>query len=176
MLQYSVRSCAERPGERHAHRTNGKNTRPHNMEARRHPDHRLYSCTPITRSELIFSQAKTSWQEHIRLSNYHRDHWAGKWRAGKALWALLRSPRMDARHCHAMHMTSNSSHLSQHDVSDGRVDVVASGATGGDHVAVLKLHGLGTLRSQLAADDDLKRRAPEGMIHDRTWLTTEQEC
>ena len=37
----------------------------------------------------------------------------------------------------------------------GLVDVVLLGLARGDEVAVLELHGLGALRPQLAADDDL---------------------
>lgn len=48
------------------------------------------------------------------------------------------------------------SHLTQHDVSNGTVNVVVHRASRRDHVAVLELHGLGTSSTQLAADDNLQ--------------------
>lgn len=40
-------------------------------------------------------------------------------------------------------------------VSCGSVDVVIAGVTRVDHEAIYELHGLGTLTTQLARDDDL---------------------
>ena len=54
--------------------------------------------------------------------------------------------------------------LPQQHVSDGSVDVIPGGVSRGHHVAVLELHGLGTLRPELAGHDDL---APLGSaLHD----------
>ena len=44
--------------------------------------------------------------------------------------------------------------LSEHDVSDGGVDVLGDGVTGVDHESVGELHGLRSLASQFAGDDD----------------------
>jgi hypothetical protein len=46
--------------------------------------------------------------------------------------------------------------LAEHDVAHGTVNVQACGITGGDHVAVLELHALGTLGTQLARHNDLQ--------------------
>jgi hypothetical protein len=45
--------------------------------------------------------------------------------------------------------------LLEEDVSDGAVDVFVLGLAGGDEVALLVLHGLGSLLSELSGDDDL---------------------
>ena len=44
--------------------------------------------------------------------------------------------------------------LSEHNVSDGGVDVLSDGVTSVDHKTVSEFHGLGSLTSQLAGDDD----------------------
>lgn len=48
-------------------------------------------------------------------------------------------PHLDAKHA-----------LAKHDVANGAVNVLVDGETAGDHVAVLELHRLGTLRTELA--------------------------
>ena len=51
-------------------------------------------------------------------------------------------------------------------MSHGRVDVVVDGITGLEHVAVLELHGLGTLGSQFTRDDDFATLGT--VLHDVT--------
>jgi hypothetical protein len=51
----------------------------------------------------------------------------------------------------------NTQHtLAQHDVTHGTVNVQACGITRGHHVAILELHALGTLGTQLARYNDLQ--------------------
>ena len=45
--------------------------------------------------------------------------------------------------------------LSEHNVSDGGVDVLSDWVTGVDHETVSEFHGLGSLTSQFTRDDDL---------------------
>jgi hypothetical protein len=69
----------------------------------------------------------------------------------RGLGALL-SGRVGGKH-NSNNNTENS--LLELDVTDSAVDEVNRGLTGLDHVAITELHGLGTLGSELTADDDL---------------------
>lgn len=57
---------------------------------------------------------------------------------------------------HQENKCSTGVYLTQHNVSDGTVDVVVHRASWRDHVPVLELHGLGTGSSQLATNNDLQ--------------------
>mmetsp|Transcript_31932 Transcript_31932/g.72857 ORF Transcript_31932/g.72857 Transcript_31932/m.72857 type:complete len:217 (+) Transcript_31932:292-942(+) len=70
--------------------------------------------------------------------------WQGHLRAHFALGVM--------RH-HDLHLDPEHA-LAHVDVANGFIDVVQLGLTGRDEVAILELHGLGSLSSQLAADDD----------------------
>lgn len=54
--------------------------------------------------------------------------------------------------------------LLEADAADGRVDVVSGSLTGFNHVTVLKLHGLGTLASQLTRNNELATLS--AVLHD----------
>mmetsp|Transcript_43504 Transcript_43504/g.102517 ORF Transcript_43504/g.102517 Transcript_43504/m.102517 type:complete len:237 (+) Transcript_43504:158-868(+) len=65
--------------------------------------------------------------------------------AHPALWVM----RQHDLHLHAKHA------LAHGDVAHSLINVMPLGLTSGDQVAILELHGLGTLGAQLAANDDL---------------------
>jgi len=67
-----------------------------------------------------------------------------------SLWSNLSSGVVGK---HNLDLKSDNT-LSEHNVSDGGVDVLSDGVTSVDHKTVSEFHGLGSLTSQLAGDDD----------------------
>jgi hypothetical protein len=81
---------------------------------------------------------------------------------GKRVLGALLSGRVGGEH-NSDNDTENS--LLELNVADSAVNEVNGGLTGLDHVTITELHGLGTLRAELTADDDL---ATLGIrLHDR---------
>lgn len=66
------------------------------------------------------------------------------------VWASL---SLWVKGSHDLHLDTNDT-LTEEDVTAGRVHVVTGWLTGVDHETINKLHGLGTLSTELAGDDD----------------------